>query len=531
MTERLAIAPLVGRDTREETVWLGASLSKLLTEHLVGAGLIVLDHNAVARIMIAQDRALPLDQSDTEALRRELKLAALIYGSFTLDTEGRLLGLRLHIDRSGQPRPPLEVSTPLASFGRFIERASLALIERLGLPVTDEIRRKVGRVPRPTSFEAYRQVVGARAAWARGEQHLALTQVEAALAMDPALEEATEIALAVAHAANDVDILRDTYRRWADLALGGGRPAVGAERLMAYGHWLVACGEWETAQAMYEEALDVFRRERNQSGEIRALDHLANLALRRGQFQHAAETYRRHAHTLEATGPSRDAAIVWHNLALALRGLGQTDEALDAIERALVLARQSAQVALEARCYSLRGAIRDDLGMWAAAQADYQQAERTLESVNDELGLAIAKDQLAGLYRQQGNYHQAETLRLEALALLEKFKYAHELAIVWLNLADLYFAMGNYAQAWEYASRAHQTLVNMGSGMANQARALVETLEPLRGTSPLQSQETSATPQGEGLYSDLDLYHNEDEDTLMTGGDEDENSAGRTTTL
>jgi tetratricopeptide (TPR) repeat protein len=522
MTERVAVAPLVGRDDEEETIWLGASLSKLLTEHLAGAEMVVLDHNAIARTMVAQDRALPLSKTDAEALRRDLKLAALVHGSFTFDAEGRLLGLHLQVDRAGQPRAPLEISAPLASFGRFIERTALALIERLGMQVTDDIRRKVAAVPRPTNFDAYRQVVRARAAWARDEQVLALTQIESALAMEPGLEEAIEIALALALAANDTDMLRNTYRRWADLALGGSRAVVGAERLMAYGHWLAALGEWAPAQTVYEEALDVFRRERRQSGEMRALNHLANLALQRGQFQRAAETYQRTAQTLEAANAHRDAAIAWHNLALALRGLGETEEAADAVERALTLARQANQGALEARGYMLRGAISDDAGMWAAAQTDYQQAARILESAGDTFGLAMVKDQQAGLQRQQGNYRQSESLRLEALALLEQSGHAHEVAIVQLNLADLYFAMGNYAGAWDYASRAHQALEKMGSSIAAQAKTLVDTLNPLRSISSPPPPPSAPPTPGEGLYNESDLYNNEDEGVVMTGSDEDE---------
>lgn len=523
MTERVAVAPLVGRDDEEETIWLGASLSKLLTEHLVGAELVVLDHNAIARSMVAQDRALPLSKTDAEALRRNLKLAVLVHGSFTLDVDGRLLGLRLQVDRAGQPGAPLEIAAPLAQFGRFIERTALSLIERLGVQVTDDVRRKVGAVPRPTNFEAYHQVVRARAAWRRREHVLALTQIESALAMEPGLEEAVEIALALALTADDADALRSNYRRWADLALGGGRAVIGAERLMAYGHWLGARGEWDSAQSVYEEALDVFRRERRQSGEMRALNHLANLALQRGQFQRAAETYRRSAPALSSMNARRDAAIAWHNLALALHSLGEAEEAIDAVEQALALARQANQGALEARCYILRGAINDDAGMWTAAQEDYEQAGNILESAKDDLGLAIVKDQMAGIYRQQGNYRQAESLRLEAMSHLEKSGHVHELAVVWLNLADLYFAMGNYTGAWDYASRAQRELQKMGSGIEAQAKTLVETLNPLRSISAMPSPPPSppASP-GEGLYSETDLYDNDDEGVVMTGSDEDE---------
>jgi tetratricopeptide (TPR) repeat protein len=158
--------------------------------------------------------------------------------------------------------------------------------------------------------------------------------------------------------------------------------------------------------------------------------------------------------------------------------------------------------------------------MWAAAQTDYQQAADILESAGDSSGLALVKDQQAGLYRQQGNYRQAETLHLEAMALLEKSNQTHELAIVWLNLADLYFAMGNYAGAWDYASRAHQALEKMGSVVAAQAKTLVEMLNPLRSIAPPPP--PSPSTSGEGLYNESDLYDNEDEGVVMTGSDEDE---------
>lgn len=523
---RVLIAPLTGNQQTDEAHWLGAMLSRLLIQHLEAAGLPAVEYDTVAQQIVSTKLQLPLTQAGVDTLSRSLKLRALIHGRYVLDEESKMLGLNLRIEAGDVPSIPLDMAAPLASFSRFIERAVLALIEQLGEGIDEDLRAKVSAVQRPASFEAFRQLVQARMAWTKGQHELALTATTSALALDPDLEEAASIEVAVARAANDTNTARDAFRRWANLALKHQRPLVAAERLLMLGHWLTERGEWAEARRVYDDARNLYERAQSEIGKAQALNNIASLDVLMGKTQAAIQIYRRNLRTFESDPRAQqDAAITLFNLALAHKSLGQHEEALRAIDQALSLARRLKETHLEAHCLAQRGAIRDDMGQWAQAEADYTQAVRLFDIVGDEVGLAIVKSHRALLHRQQGAYTQAESLMLEALSILEQQGERHEGAVLWFNLADLYFAMGLYDQAWEYAKRAQEVFDELKSSWGERGRLLVEMLERAPREAPavnhtfagglelgadddLLSEESLSEEQG--LYSDQDLYDNGD---------------------
>jgi tetratricopeptide (TPR) repeat protein len=483
--DMVAVAPLVGNSNTEEAIWLGALLSRLLAAHLSGANLPVVPYDTLAEQLATASLPLPLDQAGIERLQRELELQTLIHGHYTLDTEGKMLGLKLAVAGPGGAATPLEASAPLAGFGRFIERVSLALIARLGTPIDDALRKRVRDVPRPAGFDALRQLAQAYMAWAKGENDLALAAVNSALVIDGDLEEAAEIEVAIARMAGDSQTVREAFRRWSQIAQKRKQPLAAAERLMLLGHWLVERGEWAAARSAYEDARGIFQREDDEYGQAQALNNLAHLDLLHGRTQAAIKTYRRTLRTFEQSPDGQvDVAFTFYNLALAHKNLGQRNEAQQAIERALALARRTKDPHLEARCLAQRGAIRDDLGQWTQASADYSQAIRLFDLVGDEKHLAIVKGHQAILFKQQGSYDRAEALLLEALATLEQEGDPHEQAVVWFNLADLYFSMGLYEQAWTYVEQAVDTFEELKSGLLPRAKALRARLEKIPAPTP-----------------------------------------------
>ncbi len=533
---QIGIAPLVGNQETDQAYALGTLLSMLLSRHLSEAGLPVVPAQAVARRLFEGGRELPLDADGIQEMKARLGLGALVHGRYTLDDEGKMLGLRLAIDAPEVPPMPLEASTPLAGFARFVEHIALALIERLELPIDDRLRQRVGAVARPASFEAFRQVAQAQAAWSRGQSELALAAITSALALDPDYEDAIAIEVAVARAASDTATVREAFRRWAAVAVKRARLLDGAQRLTLLGHWLNKRGEWTEARAAYEDARNLYRRRNDETGEARALNNLANLDLSEGRVQAAIKTYRRSLRAFESDPNARpDGAITLLNLALAHKSLGQREEALMAAEQALTVARGLKDPRLEGRILAQRGAIYDDMGEWSRSEADYGSAAQLLAAADDLAGLAMVKSHQALLFKQQGHYARAEALNLEALAAFERQANPHEQAVVWLNLADLYFAMRLYDQAWRYANQAHDVFFRLKSGLSEHARTLVEALEDLVSSeeedaelfAPPASQ--AGAPPDEGLYNDSDLYDNEFENEDDDGSDGDLNSSeGRT---
>ncbi|MCC6904354.1 MAG: tetratricopeptide repeat protein [Anaerolineae bacterium] len=499
----IAVAPLLGNRQTDEAHWIGALFGRLFASHLDYTGLLTLPYNTLAQTMQEQKILLPLSTSAVASLKAALKCDALVYGTYSYDEDSKMLGLRLTIDAPGVPPAPLEATAPASGLNRFVERVSLALIEQLGTPIDDELRRELASIPRPGHFEAFRQLARAHGAWADGQNELALAAVASALALDPEYEEITALEVAIAREAEDTETTRSAFRRWADLARRRNRLSVAAERLQMLGHWLLERGEWPEARRTYEEARDLFRREKDEHGEIQAADNLANIELLMGDMQGAIRIYRRNLRSFENDEErAYDLGLTYFNLSVAHKNLGQYEEAQRALEQAFTLARQVRDRWLYARALAQRGAIYDDTGDWQKAATDYEQAERLFSVSGDELGKAMIRCHRALLLKTQGLYAQSEPMMLEALEQIERIKpeVLHEKAIVWLNLADLYFAMGLYDQSWDYASRAHTVLARLKSGWEPDARKLMRALESL----PVPEEEEAEEPASDGRAAEAD---------------------------
>ena len=469
--------PLVGNQPSEESYWLGALLARLLAEHLRAAGLAALPYRTIAEHIRNQRVMLPLDEPARAALRTALKPQAIVVGRYILDSDGKMLAVRLTVDAPGISPAPLHSSAPLNAFSPYIERISLALVERLGIEIDETLRQRVKSIQRPVSFDAFRQLAQAQAAWGKGQKELALAAVQSALMFEPDYEDATSIEVAIAREADDAGTVMDAFGRWAAIAEKNGRPVDAAERFMQLGHWLNERGQWDNARQAYEKARNLYKRQDNELGTARALNNLANLDLQNGKLHDAIRAYRRSLRTFETNPQAQhDAAMTLANLALAHKNLGQRTEALEAVEQALELARQINDPRLRGHCLAQRGAIHDDMGDWAAASRDYQQAGRLLDVAQDELSRAILIGHQALLLKQQGQYSEAERLLLEAQAVLENRQTPHEKAVIWLNLADLYLAMQLYEQSWRCARQAHATFSQLESGWTAQAQELLDTL-------------------------------------------------------
>lgn len=492
----IAIVPLLSKQQTEKARWLGVLLCKLLTTHLEAAGLPTLPYDDINRHLSTAGQKLPLDQAGVQAAQTALKLRALIHGHYVLDEETKMFGVRLLVEGADISGPPLEASTPLAGFSRFIERLSLALVERLEPPITGEVRQQIRAVPRPANFEAFRQLSEAYAAWSKDLNELALASLESALTLDPDLEEAASVAAAVARTARDTDTAQARFRQWIDMAQRKNLPLVAGERLMMLGHWLFARGEWEKARKVYQEAGTIYRREDHTHGKIQVQNDLANIDLQQGKIQSAIQTYRRSLRAIEdIPDTEQDEAVTLFNLALAHKNLGQTDESMRAVEQAGDLAQRLKDTHLQAKCLMQRGVLHDDKGEWGRASSDYAQALRLFDILNDEKNMAMVKNHQALIYKQQGAYDRAEALLLQALQTFEEESDIHERAIVWFNLAELYYSMQLYEQAWEYAEQAQAVFTRLKSGWLTLAKELIEMLENVPDSPPEETD--TYTPPGE----------------------------------
>ncbi len=461
---QVALMPLVGNTPGAESAWLGALFSTLILEHIDVAPIMVLEYNKSAQAVIDGLHELPLTPGSVGHLLDQLHLDALIHGRFVHDQAGDMLGLRLIVEGDAVVNTPVEAAAPVATFSRFIERMSLALLERLNVRITDDLREAIHQVPRPASLEAFRQLASSRAAWARGDNELALTAVSSALTLDPALEAAMLIEVAISRAAQDNRTTQTAFKRWSESAVKRGNPGVGAERLTMLGHWLADRGDWREARRTYEEAGRLYNRANDEAGQARIVNNIANLDLLMGKTGDGIRTYRRTLRIFEQQVlDAEDTAVTFLNVGLAHKNQGQQEEAQHAIEEAVARAERLNLPHLLAHSLAQRGALNDDLGNWLQSEADYKRALTLFADIRDEAGQAMVISYRGLLTRQRGAYDQAERLMQQALTRFQRLDMPHEVAIVQYNLADLYLSMNQLERAWELAEQSHTALKELRS--------------------------------------------------------------------
>ncbi|NDJ33949.1 MAG: tetratricopeptide repeat protein, partial [Chloroflexi bacterium] len=276
---------------------------------------------------------------------------------------------------------------------------------------------------------------------------------------------------------------QEAFKQWIALARQRGEAGLAAERTILFGHWLVERQLWDEARGAYREAADIYRREKDVVGEARARNNLANLDVLAGSAQAAIASYRRTLRTLhDAEADTRtDMALAYFNLSLAHKQLGQQEEAIRALEEAMRLAVDLNDRQHQARIIAQRGTLRDDMGQWAEAMADYARATNLFDTLGDTLSKAVVRAHQALLYRRQGMYDRAAAILQESAAVFESADTPSpfDQAVLWLNLADLAFAMDNVDRAWELATQAQPIFEALKSHLASRTTALLAAMEDL----------------------------------------------------
>ena len=473
-----AVLPLVSPDRSDDLLWLGALLARLLIRHLQAVGWPVMEYNDVVRALRETQASNPPDRAALEAVKKKTGVDSILYGRYVLDGEAKMLGLTLYLETEDVRGLPMEMSTPIGAFSRFFDRVVLAVLEQLGAVIDDDLRKRIIDAPRPGSLEALRQLARAYAGWSRGQNELALAAVDSALTLDSTLEEAAALQVSIAQGADDTATTKTAFQRWSDLANKRKEPEIAAERLELMGHWMLKRGEWDEARRAYEQARSIFQRVKDEHGQAQTLNNLANLEILKGKYQNGIQAYRRNLRNFEEDEEAQSEHIATLiNLSIAHKNLGQQEEALKAVDAALVGARRTKDLHAEGRALAQRGAVHDDAGRWSQAHADYSQAAQLMQSLGREEDVAMIKTNQGILAKQQGNYDQAEKLLLAGDSALLNSHFPHERAVIWVNLADLYLSMGAYDQAWEFAQRADEVLSRLDSGWLDRVQEIMEILE------------------------------------------------------
>lgn len=262
---------------------------------------------------------------------------------------------------------------------------------------------------------------------------------------------------AISEAVGDNASARQLYEEAVDVATRTSDDEMLANALVARGYLLGLQGQYAMGLADLKRAEAIFESIDLPQHALTALNGIAILYNRMGDYAQARDMYTRTLKAQRAAGLKREQAVTLHNLARAHENLQEWQQARAAFEESASISRGLGYSRGEA--YALRG-----LAAVANARRDPKTALRLLDRAE-----ALQRDTTDARLRAQIQLARGIALRglerlRESAAVLEQAlqvfstaESSHELRDTYTALASVYAALGDWSTAYENLTKAKAT--------------------------------------------------------------------------
>jgi len=271
-------------------------------------------------------------------------------------------------------------------------------------------------------------------------------------------ERAGRAYLEAAHAEHR-RIHTQTALRYAEKALeliDAGDIARRIDALHLHGSLLTTVGRYDPSRDAFVEMLKTAWRigARNKGGA--ALNRLARIHRRRGESDEAINLLERALDLFRTAGDLRGVASSLDDLAQVMRLRGDLDGAVAAAQEALEIRRSHADVRGEAVSLMTLGGIEYARGHIEAAQNLFESAREIRESIGDRGGVIQVYNALGVVAFDRGDNDRAEACWRAALQEARKVADRHSQTMLLNNLGELLTAGGRADEAHESLEEARE---------------------------------------------------------------------------
>lgn len=221
-------------------------------------------------------------------------------------------------------------------------------------------------------------------------------------------------------ALNDHDAALEWLQRGLDLARPNGWPLALGPCLRQMGEVMRVMGRLDAAQALLDEAMQVYAPLRQSRNFSSVLSGLGDLAQTRGDYPRALALFREQAERAQLMGQT-DQAIEGHlGIANALLQLGDDESAAHEAQLALQLSREQGTTVLEVSALRLLARVHAHRGDRTRALERLEQALVTARSIDGYLIPGELLFSLAEEYALQGRHADAYEVAMQAAEARER---------------------------------------------------------------------------------------------------------------
>ncbi|WP_072621853.1 tetratricopeptide repeat protein [Spirulina major] len=219
------------------------------------------------------------------------------------------------------------------------------------------------------------------------------------------------------------------------------------DALLGMGMFHRDLGNWDEAERLFQQALDIATTNHNSAGMATSWASLGYIENVRGNWDEAERLYRQCLAVEEELGDKSGMATSWASLGYIENVRGNWDEAERLYRQCLAVEEELGDKSGMATSWASLGYIENVRGNWDEAERLYRQSLALREELGDKSGMATSWGVLGDIERNRGNWDEAERLYRQCLAVEEELGDKSGMATSWGLLGDIERKRGNWDEA------------------------------------------------------------------------------------
>jgi predicted ATPase/DNA-binding SARP family transcriptional activator len=250
-----------------------------------------------------------------------------------------------------------------------------------------------------------------------------------------------------------------------------------ARLLARQGYFYDRIGQYDTARALLDESLSIFRKLEVQGEAAMPLRGLARVSLDLENYEEARQLFQASLEMSETNDDRWGIVRCLDSLGFIALCLEKYAEARQMLERGLLISKETGDQWGTAWCLM-------DLGFLALVQREYEEAEQILQEcldtckkIGDWQGIATTLSYLALVAVGQGEYREARQIYQREISSWQELGYQLGVACALVDLGFFLFMLEEYGEARKYLQEALDTaLISQSVPTVMRALAGVVTL-------------------------------------------------------
>jgi len=271
--------------------------------------------------------------------------------------------------------------------------------------------------------------------------------------MEKGTPEARQLGLALGAAIWEFWLMRGHIsegRKWLDQILAATENEISKDRGAAtqgagYLAWIQ--GEYDRAEALHKEGLEIRRAIDDKAGMGGSLSNLGVIAWSRGEFDQARRYYEQALAARREANYTIGVASVLTNLSLLLQDQSEYADAMTYAQEAWDTFQELNDLQGSVHVLFNMGAMTYDQGDYERARSLQEQALERVHELGDQRIMGALLQNLGQTLISLGEYQQAHTYLDESLALVSQVGDKQHIALAKKNMARLAFCEGRMEDA------------------------------------------------------------------------------------